>query len=159
MASARSSTPSRRPVAASEPFGFPADTIDVDVVRAYLSHGENTGLRFATLQRRVAAIKWWHRQRDLPSPTDHPSIGRQLKSYAKDRDERPIRQKERLELDLVGALADTIDTSTSIGKRDRALLLLGFALGLRRSELAALRREDTAIGPAGLETRVPQIEN
>jgi DNA-binding transcriptional ArsR family regulator len=35
----------------------------VDVVRAYLSYSENTGLRFATLQRRVKAIKWWHRQR------------------------------------------------------------------------------------------------
>jgi integrase len=133
---------------------IPMDPIDVDVVRAYLSNAESSGLRFATLERRVAAIKWWHRQRDLPSPTDHPAVGRLLKSFAKDREDKPIRQKERLELDLVGALADAVDTSTSLGKRDRAVLLLGFALGLRRSELAALRREDTVVSTAGLETRV-----
>src|SRR5665213_2477033 len=33
---------------------IPADPIDVDLVRAYLSYAEGTGLRFATLQRRVA---------------------------------------------------------------------------------------------------------
>jgi hypothetical protein len=57
----------------------------------------------------------------LPSPTEHPSTGRQLKSYAKDREERPMGQKEGLELNLVGAFADAVDTSTPIRKPTRSL--------------------------------------
>ena len=41
-----------------------------------------------------------------------------------------------------------------IGQRDRALLLLGFAGGFRRSELVALLRKDLKFVPEGLEVHV-----
>jgi site-specific recombinase XerC len=47
-----------------------------------------------------------------------------------------------LERDALLAVVAAIDTTTAAGLRDRALLLVGFALALRRSELVAIRVED-----------------
>ena len=46
-------------------------------------------------------------------------------------------------------MVDTLDNRL-IGIRDRAMLLLGFAGAMRRSELAALNVEDVEIKPQGL---------
>lgn len=43
---------------------------------------------------------------------------------------------------------------TIAGKRDRAMLLLGFAGAFRRSELAALNVEDLTDGEAGVDVPV-----
>lgn len=52
-------------------------------------------------------------------------------------------------------LIDRIDPTATAGLRDRALLLLGFAVGLRRSELTALTVEDLSPSPDGV--RIPRI--
>ena len=49
---------------------------------------------------------------------------------------------------------DRIDTATSAGLRDRALLLVGFAVGRRRSELVALMVEDLSPSPDGVRIRI-----
>ena len=46
----------------------------------------------------------------------------------------------------IDALVAAPDTSTWIGRRDRALLLLAVQTGLRVSELIVLRRQDVALG-------------
>lgn len=51
-------------------------------------------------------------------------------------------QKSPLMTDLVRQLLEHIPTTTEAGLRDRALLLLGFSSGRRRSELVALDVED-----------------
>ena len=51
--------------------------------------------------------------------------------------------------DDIRAMVDTLDNRL-IGIRDRAMLLLGFAGAMRRSELAALNVEDVEIKPQGL---------
>jgi integrase len=43
---------------------------------------------------------------------------------------------------------------TARGRRDRALLLFGFAGALRRSELASLRIEDVVVDANGLRLRI-----
>jgi integrase len=63
-------------------------------------------------------------------------------------------KKTALLRDPLLELVDRIDPSTTAGARDRALLLLGFAVGLRRSELAALRVEDLSPSPDGIEIRI-----
>ena len=55
---------------------------------------------------------------------------------------RSLRKAQPLELDPLARLLEPIDTTTLAGLRDRALLLLGFAAALRRSELVALDVED-----------------
>jgi hypothetical protein len=63
-------------------------------------------------------------------------------------------KKTALLRDPLLELIDRIDTSTPAGLRDRALLLLGFAVGLRRSELVALTVEDLSPSPDGLRIRI-----
>jgi integrase len=48
----------------------------------------------------------------------------------------------------------TADRTSARGRRDRALLLFGFAGALRRSELVSLRVEDVAIVAGGLRLRI-----
>ena len=45
---------------------------------------------------------------------------------------------------------EKIDAYTLVGKRDRAILLLGFAAALRRSEIAALEVSDLEHPPKGV---------
>ncbi len=55
---------------------------------------------------------------------------------------KPLRRAAPLELEPLARLIELIDTATLAGLRDRALLLLGFAAAMRRSELVALDVED-----------------
>jgi integrase len=61
---------------------------------------------------------------------------------------RPLRKAQPRELEPLARLLEPIDTSTLAGLRDRALLLLGFAAALRRSELVALDVEDLHLDAA-----------
>ncbi len=54
---------------------------------------------------------------------------------------------------MLRQLVGTCDRSAR-GRRDRALLLIGFAAALRRSELVALQVEDVAIVAGGLRLRI-----
>lgn len=50
----------------------------------------------------------------------------------------------------IAALVAAIDITRLIGLRDRSMVLLGYAAGLRRSELAGLRSGDCVLTDAGL---------
>jgi integrase len=103
---------------------------------------------YATLQRFLAVLGTLHREAGIDDPTKHPevqAIWRVLR-----RGLRKSRQKARLDLDTIWKAVDG-QPSTLEGKRDRALLLLAYALMARRSELVALntsnleRHEDGSI--------------
>jgi len=51
-------------------------------------------------------------------------------------------------------LLELVDLADTAGVRDRALLLLGFSVGLRRSELVALTVEDISPSPDGIRIRI-----
>src|SRR5690606_565811 len=76
-----------------------------------------------------------HREAGLDDPTKHPelqSVWRVLR-----RGLRRPRQKARLGLQVIWTAVTALPSSPE-GKRDRALLLLAYALMARRSELVAL---------------------
>jgi len=90
---------------------------------------------FATLQRFLAVLGTLHREADLEDPTKHPelqSVWRVLR-----RGLRRPRQKARLSLQMIWTAVAALPSSPE-GKRDRAILLLAYALMARRSELVAL---------------------
>ncbi len=66
---------------------------------------------------------------------------------------RPQHKAAALTLAMLRQLVATCDDSPR-GRRDRALLLIGFAGALRRSELVALRVEDVALVASGLRVRI-----
>jgi integrase len=97
----------------------------------------------ATLDRRIASWRAFHRMRDLPSPFDSPLVAqartRARRAAARPRVPKSPRPVTRAVLEQLLATCD----DSLRGLRDRALLMLGFASGgRRRSEIAALWHED-----------------
>jgi integrase len=89
-----------------------------------------------TLERRLSAITWHYAQRGTPLDRADRHI-REVMHGIRRRHGRPPNQKEAvLPEDLLAMLA-TLGHDLR-GLRDRAILLIGFAGGLRRSEITGL---------------------
>jgi len=106
----------------------------------------------ATLTRRLSAISQAHQVAGHPSPTTDQSVRavaagiRRAKGIAPHGKAPAVTAEVRA---MVAALPDTL-----MGRRDRALLLLGFAGAFRRSELVALDGEDVVERPEGLAVTI-----
>lgn len=97
----------------------------------------------ATLDRRIASWRAFHRMRNLASPFDAPLIAaaRQKARRAAATPRLP-KSPRPVTRDLLEQLLATCD-DTPRGLRDRAILMLAFASGgRRRSELTSLHRDD-----------------
>lgn len=111
--------------------------------------------RITSIRRKVAAISTAHQLAGQETPTRHASLRLCLRGIARTHaDERKSREPASPLLleDLVALLRATPDTLA--GKRDRALLLLGFAGGFRRSELVAIDLEDLRWSKDGLLVKI-----
>lgn len=111
------------------------------VVATYATALTDRGLKASTIRRRGAAIARKHRDTRHPNPFWDPDLTRVMEGIARDLQIEPDKKLPLLR-DQVRDMVAPIDISTLAGLRDRALLLLGFALGLRRSELVALQVTD-----------------
>jgi integrase len=111
-------------------------------------------LRPSTLARRVAAIAHAHNAKQLNSPTSSPLVKSTLRGI---RRAHGCHQKQALPLTL-SMMRRLARPDRALGKlrdaRDRALLLLGFAGGFRRSELASLRLGDLHFTRKGVVLRL-----
>lgn len=96
----------------------------------------------------VAAVAWAHRQARLASPHREPVVKDQLEALRREKGTRPTR-KAPLTVDLLRLVVDALP-STLAGLRDRAVLLLGFAGGFRRSELISLEVADLTFSDEGV---------
>jgi integrase len=76
-----------------------------------------------------------------------------LRGYRRDRATggTGVRKATPVTVTVLRAMVATLDLATPAGLRDRALLVLGFALGARRGELAALDLGDLTLKPEGIE--------
>lgn len=111
---------------------FPATP---EVVGAYLA-AAGEGYAMQTLRRRVAAIARASGVAGHPLDTKHPSIRETLRGIGRTHGSRGRRAAALTTAELK-SLSRACDASLT-GDRDRALLLVGFAGALRRSELVAL---------------------
>ena len=109
-------------------------------------------LSAATISRRVAAIRYFHDARDLDSPTDSKLVSATLKGIRATLGTAPSK-KTPATADHVATMLKHIP-NTLIGKRDRALLTLGFAGAFRRSELTALTIADLEDVVAGYKVTI-----
>jgi site-specific recombinase XerD len=107
-----------------------------------------SGLSASSIGRRLAAISYAHKLLKLPSPTQDAEISELLAGIRRTVGAVPQR-KSALTSDLVARLLAECTKDTLIGKRDRALIALGFAGAFRRSELVALQVEDLTEAPEG----------
>ena len=104
--------------------------------------------KVSTLQRRIAAISQAHQAPQLESPTRSLAV-RTVMAGIRRAKGTAQQGKAAAVTDTIRALVSTLP-STLAGRRDRALLLVGFAAALRRSELVGLDVSDVAHTRDGL---------
>lgn len=130
-----------------EKYRRPSMPASADTVAYYLADRSQT-LKTSTLERRLATIAEAHRAAGVESPTKHAQVRyvwagiRREKGVAKAH-MKPVLTKHIRS--MVEHLPDSL-----LGVRDRALILLGFAGAMRRSELVGLDITDLSIGEEGL---------
>ena len=124
----------------------------------------------ATMRTRIMAIRRMWLEAGRPDPTQEPAVRDALRGAIK---KLPIREPRRVEparletleklvaaIDAIAAdpippnLAGRID-AVGLALRDRALVLFGFAIGRRGSELARVDVEHIERRPNGLLVKIP----
>ena len=107
----------------------------------------------ATIRRRLAAIAVTHRRAGLDSPASHRVVRDVVSGVLRQNGSAPKRV-DALTVDSLTAMLLAVKGDDAAARRDRAILLLGFAAALRRSEIAALRVEDLRFTKQGLLVRM-----
>lgn len=109
-------------------------------VKLYITHLDETGRKPATITRVLASISKAHRLLEIESPTRSAVVGEVLEGIKRTRGTAQNKKKPILAKDLKKIIKAT--PPDLLGVRDKALLLIGWAGALRRSELVALDVED-----------------
>jgi site-specific recombinase XerD len=117
---------------------LPATSQTVILYATELTANQHRSL--STLSRRLAAVSQLHQQMGFPSPTSSWETKKFMSGLRRQLGVAPVRKKALSIADLKKIVVQIPDTL--LGKRDRALLLLGFSGAFRRSELVALNIED-----------------
>lgn len=124
-----------------------------NMVAGYLT-AHASSLSIATLQRRLVSIAKAQTMRGLADPTKSELVKLTLRGIGRIHGKPQSQVAALLRDDLILMLSCIPDTIK--GKRDRALLLLGFCGALRRSELAAVRVEDLEFTTQGIILTLPR---
>lgn len=109
--------------------------------------------KYATIKQRLVAISQYHTERGLASPTAHEIVRRVVWGIARTNGTAQTK-KAAITLDELRRMLLAIRGRDIKATRDRALLLLGFAGALRRSELASLDVADLAWSRSGLKITI-----
>jgi hypothetical protein len=120
-------------------------------VAAYLTHlATERGLKATSVDAHLTAIRAVHRGAGAVPPDSLTArkivVAAQRREAARDGRYGPRKAVPVMASDLP-AIAAACDQETATGLRDRAVVLLGFALLARRSELAALNLSDVELVP------------
>jgi site-specific recombinase XerD len=123
-----------------------------ETIAAFLAHDVENGTRPSTLGRRVAAIRYAHKLAGHPAPTDDKRVKATMRGIRRSLGTAPRKKAPATAERIISmALAAGDDMK---GLRDRALLLIGFAGALRRSELVALDVEDLEDSELGFKVTI-----
>lgn len=125
-----------------------------EAVATFLATEAAQGVKYATLSRRAAAINFLHETAALDSPTKSNLVRAALKGIRRSIGVAPVKKAPATARKLVEMVRHCPETLQ--GRRDKALLLLGFAGAFRRSELVALTVEDLAEEASGYRVTIRQ---
>jgi site-specific recombinase XerD len=122
------------------------------IVAAFLADQVKQGRKPSTLGRRLASINDMHRMANEDSPTDHEKVKTVLAGAKRSLDVAPRKLASATSEKVIG-MATLVRVDIG-GLRDRAILLLGFSLAARRSELVALDVDDLEFCDEGASVRI-----
>jgi len=114
---------------------------------AFLGAGRDVGQAGNTLKLCAVAIRFLHRAAGLPSSTDTAEVSETMAGIRRGAQKKRAATTAVLR-ELLAPIPDDLR-----GHRDRALLLVGFAGALRRSELAAITLADGSVKTWGVTPR------
>jgi len=130
-----------------------------ETVAEYITHLTwGQGKAIGTADRAMSSIRVMHGVAALPKP-ELTGARKVLAGYADhlarigDPKAAP-RRAAAADLPALRAMLSVLDRATLVGKRDAALLLLGFKLAARESELVAMDLEHVTPHPQGMEVRL-----
>ncbi len=128
-------------------------------VAAFLAGERGRKLSPETLKLRRAAIRYLHRAAGCPVPTDDVCVSETMAGITRDAARKGVvpRKKVAATATILRRLLAPIAGDVR-GLRDRAVLLVGFAGALRRSELAAIRFEHLEKTDRGIRLTLPQTK-
>lgn len=112
-------------------------------------------LSVATIERRLIAIHKAHLEKNLESPARNESVKRVMQGIRRTLGTKQRQVAPLIREDLLSALVMVNKQKPVKAARDRALLLVGFASAMRRSELVAVKVEHVAHLPNGIEIFLP----
>jgi integrase len=122
----------------------------------YLAESANDGLAVATLQRRITAIHKAHVDQNRASPARSEIVKQVMQGIRRTLGVKQRQVKPLTKDDLLGALETIERVHMPVrAARDRAILLIGFASAMRRSELVGVCMEHLTLSPTGLEIVLP----
>ena len=131
--------------------GFKPMPTDPKILSLYLTHLSQT-CKFSTLKRRLASISVIHKLSGHYIDIKHPMITENLMGIKRKNGSHQKAKKPILINDLK-AIIDVIDKEKNEKKKfkNRALILVGFAGGFRRSELVEIKIGDIDFVPEGVK--------
>jgi integrase len=118
-----------------------------DTVAVYVAHLVSKGRKTGTVQSVLVAISQRHLDAGFPSPRIDPRVRHIVRGVRRKLGANQC-AKNALTSEHVDLMIATLGTDLR-GLRNRAILALGFASGMRRSELVALRVSDLALTDTG----------
>ena len=115
---------------------------DPKIVALYLTH-LSSSCKFSTLKRRLASIKVIHKLKGHYIDTKHPIISENLMGIKRKLGVKQISKKPILLNDLKLIIQAINNEKNEFKKiQNKALILIGFAGGFRRSELVSIEYDD-----------------
>ncbi|WP_420497434.1 site-specific integrase [Parafrankia sp. FMc2] len=122
-------------------------------VAGYIAALADAGYAPSTIRRRLAAISVAHQLAHAVNPTGAAEVSAVWNGIRRSRGVAPSR-KAALDTSLLSRVVAGLDDAVLADVRDRALLLVGFAGCLRRSELVGLNTADLVETDDGLVVTV-----
>ncbi|MEK5645864.1 integrase [Paenibacillus rhizosphaerae] len=120
-------------------------------IAIYLAYLASSGNKASTIRRKLSSIKGAHLAAGFSDPTGvnvkHVWAGIRRQHGTKENGKKPV------EIELLKQMLREIPDNLG-GVRDKAILLIGFAGALRRSEIVALDVGDITLDPNGLIVQI-----
>lgn len=124
-------------------------------IATYLADLALRGRKPPTIELHRAALRYLHHIAHLPIPTMHALVSETVAGIHRSPKKTMPRQVKGLTWEMVCEVVDTIPTTSLVDARDRAILLLGYAGALRRSELATIQLEHVTLDEDCMRITLP----